>query len=139
MIMVPNKDYIDKWDLSFTKWKDAKSVGVLQDEEQVKIVAQYKHPLTGVYYITEEDFNKDAFVGYNCVDLKKYVEPVNPKEEEPIKPEEPNPTEPKQKDEIPDVSQRDESGNALLWLVDCIVIGCRKVKNFIVKIFTRKK
>ena len=143
-IMIVKKTYADKWDLSFSKWSEAKSVQVMQEHEAINIVAKFKHKLGGLYYIAEEDYKEGKFYGINSVDLQELTEetgndelPTNQTGEEDTFTEEVQP-ETNQKDQIPQVQEEvgeldyykdKERNNPLLHLINCIVKLVKIIKS----------
>jgi hypothetical protein len=75
-MLVANKD-AELWDLSFAKWADAKSVKVLPKGTQIEISATVKHPLGGMYYLTEYSFKQGIMNGINVSDMSE-PEPTPP-------------------------------------------------------------
>ncbi len=80
-----NKD-AHLWDLSFTTWADAKSVKVIpyidkttDKPTEIEVSATAKHPLGGLYYLSEYSFSKGTMNGINSADCDEIsVKPVDP-------------------------------------------------------------
>lgn len=76
--VVLNKD-TDLWDLTFTTWSDAKSVKRLSKGTEIEVSATAKHPLGGLYYLSEYSFSKGIMNGINSEDCDEIVvAPVDP-------------------------------------------------------------
>lgn len=87
-IVVTKKD-TNLWDLSFTKWSEAKSVKVLPKGTELEVSATCQHELGGLYYLTEYSFSKGINNGINVVDCEDKPTPVPPVP--PIPPTPPSP------------------------------------------------
>jgi len=83
-IVITKKD-ADLWDLSFTKWADAKSIKKIPKGTEVEVSATAAHELGGLYYLTEYSFSKGINNGINVVDCedKPVPPPVPPTPPEP--------------------------------------------------------
>lgn len=90
--MVTNKK-CSLWDLTFTTWANARAVKELPKGTEIDISATAKHPLGGVYYLTEYSFSKGIMNGINAVDLSDIPPPEPPVVPPPIvlPPEPPKP------------------------------------------------
>lgn len=89
---IVNKKVITKketnvWDLSFTKWSDAKAVQTLPKGTEVEVSATAQHELGGLYYLTEYSFSKGINNGINVVDCEDKPNPPTP----PVPPVPPTP------------------------------------------------
>lgn len=73
--LVCNKD-ANLWDLSFTTWAGARSVKTLPKGTTIEVSATAKHPLGGIYYLTEYSFKQGIMNGINASDLDEM--PVTP-------------------------------------------------------------
>lgn len=74
--VITNKD-VNVWDLTFTKYADAKSIKVIPKGTEVEISAVALHPLGSQYYLTEYSFSKGINNGINIKDCdEKAVPPV---------------------------------------------------------------
>jgi hypothetical protein len=58
------------WDLHFAKWADAKAVKMLPVGTVIEASATAKHPLGGIYYLTEYSFSKGISNGINIKDCE---------------------------------------------------------------------
>ena len=87
-VLVCNKD-AELWDLSFTKWTDAKSVKVLPADTRIEVSATVKHPLGGMYYLTEYSYRKGIMNGINVADMSEppVAPPPPPSGTPPVEPE----------------------------------------------------
>jgi hypothetical protein len=76
--VVTNKD-ANLWDLHFTTWAGAKSVKVIPKGTEVEVSATAKHPLGGIYYLSEYSYSKGIMNGINSADVSEIaVKPVDP-------------------------------------------------------------
>ena len=80
--VVLNKE-ADLWDLNFSTWQTAKSVKKYAKGIEIEISATAKHPLGGLYYMTEYSFSKGIMNGFNSIDCDEIIPPTPP---EPPKP-----------------------------------------------------
>lgn len=94
--MVLNKD-ANLWDLTFTTWQTAKSVKTLAKGTQIEVSATARHPLGGLYYLTEYSFSKGVMNGFNSVDCDEIPTPPVP----PTPPTPPTPPVPPTPDPYP--------------------------------------
>lgn len=106
-IDIPNKMFIikketDLWDLSFTKWADAKSIKKYPSGTVIEISAIVDHPLGGRYLLTEYSFSKGIFNGVNVADVVEYKEPAKPVQPTPVEPEKPEVSTPEAPQEKPE-------------------------------------
>jgi hypothetical protein len=83
--VITKKD-ADVWDLTFTKWSDAKSVKVLQAGTKLEVSATAIHPLGGTYYLTEYSYSKGIKNGINSKDVTDVTIPTPPPVEPPTPP-----------------------------------------------------
>jgi hypothetical protein len=83
---VLNKD-ASLWDLNFTSWSNAKAVKTLTKGTPLEISATAKHPLGGLYYMTEYSYSKGIMNGFNSVDCDEVI--VTPPVEPPKPPVDP--------------------------------------------------
>ena len=138
-IDIPNKMFIikketDLWDLSFTKWADAKSIKKYPAGTVIEISAMVDHPLGGRYLLTEYSLSKGIMNGFNANDMEEVkVVPVpepTPQPEIPKLPVEPVVTEPEN-----DSNDKDElepnSDNIIVKLVRQLVALIEKIYNMI--------
>ena len=119
--VVTNKD-CNLWDLSFTKWDEAKSVKTIPKGTQIEVSATAKHGLGGIYYLSEYSYSKGIMNGINSADVDEIaVKPVDP----PVVVDPPTPTpEPEKPVEPPTVPENpnlDEENNTLLKQILAIV------------------
>lgn len=89
-IVVTKKD-TNLWDLSFTKWADAKSIKVIPKGTELEVSATALHELGGLYYLTEYSFSKGINNGINVVDCEDKPTPVPPTPPLPPTPPTPDP------------------------------------------------
>jgi len=76
--VVLNKD-TNLWDLTFTTWAGAKSVKTLAKGTEIEVSATAKHPLGGLYYLSEYSFSRGIMNGINSADCDEIeVKPVDP-------------------------------------------------------------
>ena len=116
--VVTNKD-ANLWDLNFTTWASAKSLKVIPKGTEIEVSATAKHPLGGIYYLSEYSFSKGVKNGINSADVDEIVvKPIDPPivvpppivpPVEPPKPIDPPTTPPK-----PEKPNLDEENNTLL-------------------------
>lgn len=138
-IDIPNKMFIikketDLWDLSFTKWADAKSIKKYPAGTVIEISAMVDHPLGGRYLLTEYSLSKGIMNGFNANDMEEVkVVPIpepTPQPEIPKLPVEPVVTEPEN-----DSNDKDElepnSDNIIVKLVRQLVALIEKIYNMI--------
>jgi hypothetical protein len=81
-----NKD-ASLWDLNFKVWSEAKTIKSYPIGTELMISATAKHPLGGVYYLTEYSYSKGIMNGFNikdCDELPPVV--VIPPTEPPVVP-----------------------------------------------------
>jgi len=98
---IPDKKVIlirdaNVWDMSFTKFSDAKAVVRLQKGTVVDVAGVYDHPLSSTdYYLSKYSWDRNLNNGISKADCKNYTPPVPPKPPEPPKEVPPvdNPTE----------------------------------------------
>ena len=64
------------WDLTFTKYADAKSVKHFNKGDQIEVSAIATHPLGSKYYLTEYSFSKHIMNGINVADVADYTPPT---------------------------------------------------------------
>ena len=107
MIDIPNKIFVTTkdaqlWDLTFSKWTDAKSVKPLPKGTQIEVSAIVDHPLGGRYLISEYSFSKGIFNGVNVADVVEYKEPAKPVQPTPVEPEKPEVSTPEIPQEKPE-------------------------------------
>lgn len=76
-IVITKKD-ADLWDLSFTKWEDARSIKKIPAGTEVEVSATANHELGGLYYLTEYSFSKGINNGINVVDCEEKPTPPEP-------------------------------------------------------------
>lgn len=112
-IIVTNKD-ANLWDLSFTKFSDAKSLKVIPKNTEVEVSATAKHPLGSTYYLTEYSFSKGVMNGINVVDCKDKVTEVPPT----IPPVTPKPEQPK--------PSRDDVQDQRLGVIEAFIEAIKK-------------
>ena len=138
-IDIPNKMFIikketDLWDLSFTKWADAKSIKKYPAGTVIEVSAMVDHPLGGRYLLTEYSLSKGIMNGFNANDMEEVkVVPIpepTPQPETPKLPVEPVVTEPEN-----DSNDKDElepnSDNIIVKLVRQLVALIEKIYNMI--------
>lgn len=138
-IDIPNKMFIikketDLWDLSFTKWADAKSIKKYPAGTVIEISAMVDHPLGGRYLLTEYSLSKGIMNGFNANDMEEVkVVPIpepTPQPEIPKLPVEPVVTEPEN-----DSNDKDElepnSDSIIVKLVRQLVALIEKIYNMI--------
>ena len=138
-IDIPNKMFIikketDLWDLSFTKWADAKSIKKYPAGTVIEISAMVDHPLGGRYLLTEYSLSKGIMNGFNANDMEEVkVVPIPepaPQPEIPKLPVEPVVTEPEN-----DSNDKDElepnSNSIIVKLVRQLVALIEKIYNMI--------
>lgn len=107
VIDIPNKIFVTTkdvqlWDLTFSKWTDAKSVKALPKGTQIEVSATVDHPLGGRYLISEYSFSKGVFNGVNVADVVEYKEPAKPVQPTPVEPEKPEVSTPEVPQEKPE-------------------------------------
>ena len=107
MIDIPNKIFVTTkdvqlWDLTFSKWTDAKGVKALPKGTQIEVSAVVDHPLGGRYLISEYSFSKGIFNGVNVADVVEYKEPAKPVQPTPVEPEKPEVSTPEVPQEKPE-------------------------------------
>ena len=138
-IDIPNKMFIikketDLWDLSFTKWADAKSIKKYPAGTVIEISAMVDHPLGGRYLLTEYSLSKGIMNGFNANDMEEVkavpIPEPTPQPEIPKLPVEPVVTEPEN-----DSNDKDElepnSDNIIVKLVRQLVALIEKIYNMI--------
>lgn len=68
------------WDMSFTKFSNAKAVTALPAGTVVDVAGIYDHPLGSKYYLSKYSWSKNLNNGINVADCTDYVEPEKPVE-----------------------------------------------------------
>jgi hypothetical protein len=110
-MVVANKD-LNLWDLNFKTWGDAKSLKIIPKGTLIEVSATAKHPLGGIYYLTEYSFSKGIMNGINSVDVSEVNQP--PIAPEPPKPEVPPVTPPVEP--TPEAPLPEDGQTATSWL-----------------------
>lgn len=83
--LVCNKD-ANLWDLGFASWDAARAVKTLPSGTNIEVSAIAKHPLGGMYYLTEYSFRQGIMNGINVADLSEVAVTPPPVVEPPITP-----------------------------------------------------
>jgi hypothetical protein len=129
--VVANKD-LNLWDLNFNTWGEAKAVKTIPKGTLIEVSATAKHPLGGLYYLTEYSFSKGIMNGINSVDVDEVGAPVIPPE--PPKPEVP-PVEPPKPPEPPKPT-KDEEQDARLSSLETAVKALQELLNKVISWIT---
>ena len=141
-IDIPNKIFVtnketDLWDLTFTKWADAKSVKKYPKGTEIEMSAIVYHPLGSRYLLSEYSYSNGIMNGINAADLveKKVVVPEptpTPQPETPKLPVEPV-VSPPEIDSKPKDELQPNSDSIIAKMVRQLVELLEKLYNFIKK------
>jgi hypothetical protein len=80
---IPNKKVrlirdANLWNLSFTTWASAQATKTLPAGTIIEVSATAKHPLGGLYYLSEYSYSRGIGNGLNVKDCEDYVDVVAP-------------------------------------------------------------
>lgn len=130
--VITTKD-TDIWDMNFSSWSDAKSVGSIKAGTVIDIAGEYDHPLSSSdYYISKWSWDRGLDYGINKADCKDYenhvviVPPDTPDVDDPSTKPPVNPDEGQGVDEPTDSEK-----------IDLILEIVRKIWDIISSIFKR--